>query len=126
MGAIRMQEVGFGAGRYFHAEQETMPRERLAAQQLARLNATIANAHAHVPLHRARLDAAGVGAHGIDALNDLARLPFTVKSDCGITIPSGCSRATRPDWRGCTHRRARPASRPSSAIRNATSINGPS
>ncbi len=41
------------------AAQETMPREELAALQLARLRDTVKNAYENVALHRARLDAAG-------------------------------------------------------------------
>ena len=67
MGAITMTEVGLAQGRYLHADMETMPRERLAALQLSRLNATIANAHANVALHRKRLDAAGVDAASQEA-----------------------------------------------------------
>ncbi|HEX6136407.1 MAG TPA: phenylacetate--CoA ligase [Casimicrobiaceae bacterium] len=66
-----------------------MPRERLAALQLARLNATLANAYANVPMYRARLDAAGVGATGIATLADVARLPFTVKADLRDHYPFG-------------------------------------
>ena len=89
MGAITMTEVGMAPGRYLHADMETMPRERLAALQLSRLNATIANAHANVPLHRTRLDAAGVGGGGIDSLADVARLPFTTKVDLRDHYPFG-------------------------------------
>ena len=89
MGAITMTEVGLAHGRYLHADMETMPRERLAALQLSRLNATIANAHANVALHRTRLDAAGVGGGGIDSLADVARLPFTTKVDLRDHYPFG-------------------------------------
>ena len=89
MGAITMAEVGVDTRRYFHPQQETMPRERLAALQLARLNATLANAYANVPLHRKRLDAAGLGAGRIERLADVARLPFTVKTDLRDHYPFG-------------------------------------
>jgi len=89
MGAITMAEVGVDTRRYFHPQQETMPRERLAALQLARLNATLANAYANVPLHRKRLDAAGIGAERIERLADVARLPFTVKTDLRDHYPFG-------------------------------------
>jgi phenylacetate-CoA ligase len=89
MGAVTIAEVGVGAREYFHPRHETMPRERLAELQLKRLNATIANAHANVPVHRTRLDAAGVGARGIERLADVAELPFTVKSDLRDHYPFG-------------------------------------
>jgi phenylacetate-CoA ligase len=89
MGAITMAEVGIETRRYFHPQQETMPRERLAALQLARLNATLANAYANVPVHRKRLDAAGIGSQRIENIADLARLPFTVKTDLRDHYPFG-------------------------------------
>jgi len=88
MGAITMKEVGIGT-RYFDTRLETMPRERLAALQLARLNATLAHAYANAPAYRARLDAAGVGAEGLAELGDVARLPFTVKADLRDHYPFG-------------------------------------
>ena len=53
-------------GRYLHAAVETMPREQLQALQLARLRDTVRNAWENVPLHRSRLDAAGVKPEDID------------------------------------------------------------
>ena len=88
MGAITMKEVGIGT-RYFDTRLETMPRERLAALQLARLNATLAHVYANAPAYRARLDAAGVGAEGLAELGDVARLPFTVKADLRDHYPFG-------------------------------------
>jgi phenylacetate-CoA ligase len=89
MGAITMAEVGIDTRRYFHPQQETMPRERLAALQLARLNATLANAYANVPVQRKRLDGAGIGAGRIERLADVARLPFSVKTDLRDHYPFG-------------------------------------
>ena len=88
MGGITMQEVGI-TGQDLHADVETMPREALRALQLRRLNATIAHAHANVPLHRARLDAVGVGAGPVASLEEIAGLPFTVKSDLRDHYPFG-------------------------------------
>ena len=96
MGAITMTEVGALPGRFLHADVETMPRERLAALQLSRLNATIANAYANVPLHRKRLDAAGVGANGVESLADVARLAFTTKADLRDNYPFGLFARDRP------------------------------
>ena len=44
---------------------------------------------------------------------------------CATTIRSACSRGRAESWRACTRRRARPASRPSSATRARTSTPGP-
>jgi phenylacetate-CoA ligase len=97
MGAITMTEVGGVGARPLHADVETMPREGLAALQLARLNATIAHAHAHVPLHRTRLDAAGIGGDPLERLDDVAKLPFTVKADLRDHYPFGMFACATPD-----------------------------
>jgi phenylacetate-CoA ligase len=89
MGAITMAEVGKADRPYFAAEHEAMPRERLAALQLKRLNATLAHARTHVPLYRERLDAAGIGRSGVETLADVARLPFTSKADLRDHYPFG-------------------------------------
>ncbi len=93
MGAATMAEVGFGSlapARYhFQPDLETMPREKLAALQLQRLRATVSNAFDNVPMHRARLDAAGIKPADIGSLADLGRLPFTRKADLRDHYPFG-------------------------------------
>jgi|CXWL01.1.fsa_nt_gi phenylacetate-CoA ligase len=93
MTAITTAEAGISAsnraGRYLHPALETMPREQLAALQLTRLRETVRNAHEHVPMQRARLDAAGVAAGDIRTLADVQRLPFTVKTDLRDHYPFG-------------------------------------
>ena len=76
-------------GMYAHREVETMPRERLAELQLARLRETLCNAHDNVPLHRARLDAAGIDPRAFSSLDDVRHLPFTVKTDLRDQYPFG-------------------------------------
>jgi phenylacetate-CoA ligase len=68
---------------------ECLPREQLAELQLARLQSTLKNAYEHVPLHRARLDAAGMLPDDLRSLADLQRLPFTQKSDLRDHYPFG-------------------------------------
>jgi phenylacetate-CoA ligase len=68
---------------------ETTPREKLAALQLERLRATVTNAYHCVPMHRARLDAAGISPDDIVTLTDLERLPFTQKADLRDHYPFG-------------------------------------
>ena len=93
MGATTMAEVGIRTHArshyYFQRGLETMPRERLATLQLERLRATVTNAYDHVPMHRARLDAAGISPDDIVSLADLERLPFTRKADLRDHYPFG-------------------------------------
>jgi phenylacetate-CoA ligase len=78
-----------GTARYLHEAQETMPREQLAALQLERLRATVRNAYDNVPLHRSRLDAAGLKPDDIRSLDDVQQLPFTMKADLRDHYPFG-------------------------------------
>jgi len=92
MGASSKAEMAFGTetgSAWLHPASETMPREQLAALQLERLQATLQNAYDNVPLHRARFDALGLTPQDIRCLDDLARLPFTVKADLRDHYPFG-------------------------------------
>jgi len=78
------------AKRYrFDPAAEALPREKLRALQLRRLKLTVKNAHDNVPLHRQRLKSNGVKPADIRSLDDLAALPFTMKSDLRDHYPFG-------------------------------------
>ena len=68
---------------------ELMPRGKLAALQLKRLRQTVKNAYENVPLHRKRMRSIGIEPGDIRSLDDLARLPFTVKTDLRDHYPFG-------------------------------------
>ena len=91
MGALSSIEVGLRTGAHpmLHPELETLPREQLDALQLERLRASLRNACEHVPLQRARLDAAGIAPADVRSLDDVAHLPFTLKSDLRDHYPFG-------------------------------------
>ncbi len=74
---------------YFERDAETMPRQALAELQLERLKATIRNAYAKVPLHHRRMRALGITPRDIRSLDDLRRLPFTLKTDLRDHYPFG-------------------------------------
>ncbi|MCC6196819.1 MAG: phenylacetate--CoA ligase [Burkholderiales bacterium] len=86
MGVATAKEVGVSP---LHPKMERMPREELVGLQVKRLRETVRNVADHVPLHRARLAAAGVTADDIRSLDDLRALPFTVKADLRDTYPFG-------------------------------------
>jgi phenylacetate-CoA ligase len=89
MGVAVSREAVRARAPMFDARAETMPRERLAELQLGRLKSTVRNAWDHVPPIRARLEAAGVGPDDVRTLDDLARLPFTRKTDLRDHYPFG-------------------------------------
>jgi phenylacetate-CoA ligase len=66
-----------------------LPEPILKEVQLRRLKAVIARAYDRVPLFRARLEERGLTPASIERLDDIARLPFTVKSDLRDTYPFG-------------------------------------
>jgi phenylacetate-CoA ligase len=66
-----------------------LPRPRLAELQLKRLRAIVGRAYAKVPFFRNRLEARGLTPDCLLRLEDLARLPFTLKTDLRDTYPFG-------------------------------------
>jgi phenylacetate-CoA ligase len=66
-----------------------MPRKQLAALQLQRLQSVVARAYDRVPLMRTRLDERGLTPASVTSLDDIAKLPFTVKTDLRDTYPFG-------------------------------------
>ncbi len=73
----------------FDIEYETMPREALESIQLRRLQSTLARVYATVPFYKKKFDAQGVMPGDVKSLEDLQRLPFTVKQDLRDNYPFG-------------------------------------
>ena len=93
MGATALREIGVTqnteSGRYFDTQAETMPREALAALQFDRLRKTLRDAYDNVALHRKRMDEAGVVPEEVRTLDQLQRVPFTLKTDLRDHYPYG-------------------------------------
>lgn len=68
---------------------ETMPREQLRELQLQRLKETVRHAYENVPFYQEKFKAIGLEPGDIKSLDDLARLPFTVKDDLRDNYPFG-------------------------------------
>ncbi|HXF88231.1 MAG TPA: phenylacetate--CoA ligase [Xanthobacteraceae bacterium] len=73
----------------FDPEIETMQRDALTALQTARLRQTLERAYANVPHFRRKCDEARVKPDDLKTLADIARFPFTLKSDLRDTYPFG-------------------------------------
>ena len=73
----------------FEPAAETMSRPKIAALQLKRLRQTVKNAYDNVPMHRKRMRKLGMEPGDIKSLQDLTRLPFTVKGDLRDHYPFG-------------------------------------
>lgn len=68
---------------------EISSRDEIEALQLHRLKWSLKHAYDNVPHYRASFDAAGVHPYDLNHLSDLARFPFTVKSDLRQNYPFG-------------------------------------
>ncbi|KPP89320.1 MAG: phenylacetyl-CoA ligase PaaK [Rhodobacteraceae bacterium HLUCCA08] len=68
---------------------ETASRDEIAALQLERMTWSLRHAYDNVPFYRAKFDAAGVHPDDLKTLADLARFPFTVKTDLRDNYPFG-------------------------------------
>ena len=68
---------------------EIASRDEIEALQLERLKWSLAHAYDNVPLLRARFDERGVHPGDLRTLQDLAKFPFTEKSDLRDTYPFG-------------------------------------
>jgi phenylacetate-CoA ligase len=66
-----------------------LPRAQLRDLQLQRLRTVVRRAFDRVPLFRRRMEERGLVPEHVAALEDVARLPFTVKSDLRDTYPFG-------------------------------------
>jgi phenylacetate-CoA ligase len=66
-----------------------LPRARLAELQLQRLKVVVARAYQRVDLFRRRMEERGLTPAAVTRLEDLGRLPFTVKADLRDTYPFG-------------------------------------
>ncbi len=63
--------------------------DELRALQLKRLKATLRHAYDNSPVYRAKFDAAGAHPDDCRSLADLAKFPFTTKSDLRDSYPFG-------------------------------------
>lgn len=68
---------------------ETMSRDELEALQLRRLQWSVRHAYENVPMYTAKFDAAGVHPDDLRELADLAKFPYTDKSDLRGAYPFG-------------------------------------
>lgn len=74
---------------YIRDEVETIPPQEMEKLQVERLRAGVERVSKTVPFYREKLSEAGVTADSIRSLDDLARLPFTTKSDLRDHYPFG-------------------------------------
>lgn len=71
------------------SKEETLDREQFRALQLERLKATVERVYNKVPHYKAKFDKMGILPGDINKIEDLQKLPFTVKADFRDTYPCG-------------------------------------
>lgn len=74
---------------YFNPAIETASREYLWALQSARLIQMVHNAYSHVPFYKQKFDEIGLLPGDIKTIDDITKLPFTVKQDLRDHYPFG-------------------------------------
>ena len=68
---------------------ETASRDEIEALQLERMRWSLTHAYTNVPHYKQSFDAAGVHPDDLKSLADLARFPFTLKTDLRSNYPFG-------------------------------------
>ncbi len=76
-------------GYLWNPQAEAMPRVELTALQGQRLRQQVSRAYEYVPFYRQALEKHGVRPQDIQSIDDIIRLPFTVKDDFRTTYPYG-------------------------------------
>ena len=74
---------------YWQIDQECMPQEELKALQLQRLQKTLYRVGTQVPFYRNKFREMNVDVGSFHSLDDMARLPFTMKQDLRDNYPYG-------------------------------------
>lgn len=72
---------------YYQPELETMSREELEKLQLNRLKDLVKRVYEKIPFYKESFDAAGVKPEDIRSLDDITKLPFTIKQDLRDAYP---------------------------------------
>ncbi|MCB2193752.1 MAG: phenylacetate--CoA ligase, partial [Deltaproteobacteria bacterium] len=68
---------------------ETMSTDEMQAFQLDKLKETVAWVYERIPFYKKKFDEVGVSPEDVKNLEDLGRLPFTVKTDLRDNYPFG-------------------------------------
>ena len=76
-------------GKYWNQKIETMPVEELRKLQLQRLREQVKHCYENSSFYRKKFDSVGLKPSDIRTLNDLCKIPFTVKADLRDTYPYG-------------------------------------
>jgi len=79
------------------SREETLEREEFRKIQLERLKQTVERAYNNVPHYKEKLTEAGIEPGDIKTLDDIKKIPFTVKDDFRKNYPFGLFASPRKD-----------------------------
>ena len=72
---------------YWNEERETMPREELRKLQSGLLRDVIRRVYENVPYYAAKMKEIGISPEDIHTIDDISKLPFTLKTDLRSNYP---------------------------------------
>src|SRR5437764_7121643 len=75
--------------KYFNEEMETLPKDKLKAMQLERLQAIVERAYTQNKFYRNLYDEAEVKPSDVKSLEDIRKLPFLEKKTVRAAYPYG-------------------------------------
>lgn len=81
----------------WNSEMECMPREKMRQLQGEKLRRIVRHAYDNSTFYRKRLDDHGVHPDDIKGIDDIVKLPFTVKQDLRDNYPFGMMAVPMPD-----------------------------
>jgi phenylacetate-CoA ligase len=84
-------------GKYWNQKIETMPIEDIKKYQLRKLQDQVKHCYENSGFYRKKFDNAGLKPEDIKSLDDLKKVPFTVKSDLKDNYPFGMIAGKRED-----------------------------
>jgi len=76
-------------GKYWNEKIETMPVEELRKNQLQKLKAQVKHCYEHSSFYHKKFDETNLKPDDIKSLQDLSKIPFTVKNDLRDNYPFG-------------------------------------
>ena len=82
-------ELGEGGVYVFNSQMETLSRSQMEDLQLERLQKTAGKVFEHVDFYKRKFGEAGVTPEDIKSLEDITKLPFTIKKDLRDNYPFG-------------------------------------
>lgn len=74
---------------FWDEHYEAMKREELESLQFRRLKRTLERVYNKIPFYKKKFDEAGLSIEAVKSLNDLEKIPFTIKDDLRDNYPYG-------------------------------------